>query len=48
MKSMGIVDYDLYKKHYKLSDNFNKAMIKIGLMWVQELRRPPNTMKLKT
>src|SRR3989338_5419350 len=24
MKSMGIIDYDLYKKTYKLSDNFNK------------------------
>ncbi len=40
MKSMGLIDYDLYKKHYKLSDKFNKAMIKIGLMWLQELRRP--------
>lgn len=38
MKSMGIIDYDLYKKTYKLSDKFNKLMIKVGLMWLKELR----------
>jgi len=38
MKGMGLIDYDLYKKTYRLSDQFNKAMIKIGLMWVRELR----------
>jgi hypothetical protein len=41
MKAMGLIEYDLYKKHYKLSDKFNKAMIKVGIMWMQELRRPP-------
>jgi hypothetical protein len=41
MKGMGIIDYDLYKKQYRLSDKFNKAMIKVGIMWMQELRRPP-------
>jgi len=40
MKSMGIIDYDLYKKTYKLSDNFNRQLIKIGLMWLKELRKP--------
>jgi len=40
MKSMGMIDYDLYKKHYRLSDKFNKAMIKVGILWMQELRRP--------
>jgi hypothetical protein len=40
MKGMGLIQYDLYNKQYKLSDQFNKAMIKIGLMWLQELRRP--------
>jgi hypothetical protein len=40
MKSMGMIDYDLYKKHYKISDKFNKAMIKVGILWMQELRRP--------
>lgn len=38
MKSMGMVDYDLYKKTYKLSDKFNKLMIKLGLMWLRKLR----------
>ena len=38
MKSMGLIDYDLYKKVYKLSDKFNKMMIKIGLMWIREVR----------
>ncbi|MEM4268140.1 MAG: hypothetical protein QXK37_04910 [Candidatus Woesearchaeota archaeon] len=38
MKGMGIIDYDLYKKTYKLSDKFNQSMIKIGLMWIREMR----------
>lgn len=38
MKTMGIVDYDLYKKTYSISDKFNKLLIKIGLMWVKEIR----------
>lgn len=37
MKSMGIVQYDLYKRTYKISDKFNKLMIKVGLMWLREL-----------
>jgi len=45
MKGMGIIHYDLYKKQYSLSDHFNKAMIKIGLLWLQELRRPPTFIK---
>lgn len=40
MKSMGLIDYDLYKKTYKLSDKFSKEASKIGLMWTQEMRRP--------
>ena len=47
MKSMGLIDYDLYKKHYKLSDKFNKSMIKIGILWMQELRRPYKQFVLK-
>jgi len=39
MKSMGMVDYDLYKKTYKISDSFNKILIKIGLMWSREIRK---------
>ena len=38
MKSMGLIDYDLYKKHYRISDKFNKSMIRIGLMWLREIR----------
>mgnify|MGYP001597380885 FL=1 len=38
MKSMGLVDYDLYKKTYKISEKFNRLMIKIGLMWLREIR----------
>jgi len=40
MKSMGLIDYDLYKKTYKISDNFNKEMIRIGLLWLREMRKP--------
>ena len=38
MKSMGIIDYDLYKKTYKISDKFNRLMIRIGLLWLREIR----------
>ena len=38
MKAMGLIDYDLYKKTYRISDKFNKAMIKIGLLWLREIR----------
>ena len=37
MRGMGLIDYDLYKKTYKVSDRFNKLMIRIGLMWLREL-----------
>lgn len=47
MKTMGLIDYDLYKKTYKLSEKFNKNMMKIGLMWLQELRRPPREFIIK-
>jgi len=48
MKSMGIIDYNLYSKTYKLSDSFNKELLRIGLQWVQELRRPPIDLKRKS
>lgn len=47
MKTMGLVDYDLYKKTYKLSEKFNKNMMKVGLMWLQELRRGPRDFQIK-
>ena len=39
MKGMGLIDYDMYKKKYRISDGFNKALIKVGLMWNQEVHR---------
>ncbi len=39
MKAMGMIDYDLYKKRYKISDRFSKAMQKIGIMWNQEVAK---------
>ncbi len=39
MRGMGLIDYDLYTKKYKISDKFNKMMIKIGLMWLRELEK---------
>ena len=47
MKSMGLIDYDLYKKTYKLSDKLNKELIRIGLMWLKELKNPPLRIKKK-
>ena len=40
MKSMGIIDYDMYKKKYIISERFQKVLQRIGLMWVQELKKP--------
>ena len=40
MKSMGLIDYDLYSKKYKISNKFNKDMMRIGLMWLQEVQKP--------
>jgi len=39
MKGMGLIDYDLYKKKYRISEGFSKALIKIGLMWKQEVNK---------
>ena len=39
MKAMGLIDYDLYKKTYRVSDKFNKLMIRIGLMWLREIEK---------
>ena len=39
MRGMGLIDYDLYKKTYKVSDKFNKLLIKVGLMWLREIDR---------
>lgn len=39
MRGMGLIDYDLYKKTYRISDRFNKLMIRIGLMWLREVEK---------
>ncbi len=39
MRGMGLIDYDLYKKTYKISDKFNKLMIRVGLMWLREIEK---------
>ena len=43
MRGMGLIEYDLFKKTYKISDKFNRLMIKIGLMWLRELERLKHT-----
>ena len=39
MKAMGLIDYDLYKKTYKISIKFTSDLMKIGLMWKNQLRK---------
>jgi len=39
MKAMGMIDYDLYKKTYRLSKRFSDDLIKIGLLWKKQLDR---------
>jgi|SRR3989338_3773756 len=39
MRGMGLIDYDLYRKKYRVSDKFNKLMIRIGLLWIRELEK---------
>ena len=39
MRGMGLIGYDLYKKTYRVSDKFNKMMIRIGLMWLREMEK---------
>lgn len=39
MKSMGLVNYDLYKKTYSVSLKFKKALLEISLMWGREVER---------
>ena len=45
-KTMGMIDYDMYKKVYRLSDKFTKDMTRIGLLWTQELKRPAGGFRL--
>jgi len=43
MRSMGMIDYDMYKKKYMISDKFNNSVKRIGLMWIQEINKPRGT-----
>jgi len=38
MKSMGLIQYNLYKKTYKISQEFSDNLQKIGLLWLHEFR----------
>lgn len=40
MKGMGMIHYDMYNKKYRLSDSFNKAMQRVGLLWLKEVNKP--------
>ena len=40
MKSMGLIDYDLYKKTYTVSKKFHSVLGDIGVMWNKEVTRP--------
>ena len=39
MKGMGMIDYDLYKKRYRISDRFSKALTKVGALWSSEVSK---------
>ena len=39
MKSMGLIDYDMYKKTYKISVKFQQDVMRIGMMWKRELKK---------
>ncbi len=38
MKSMGMIDYDLYKKTYKITVKFETDLSRIGGMWTNFVR----------
>jgi hypothetical protein len=39
MKSMGMIDYDLYKKTYRITVKFETDLLKIGEMWTKYIRK---------
>ncbi len=40
MRSMGLIDYNLYEKTYEISEKFQKELMKIGSMWIKEIKKP--------
>jgi len=41
MRAMGLIDYDLYQKTYKISENFNNALSNVGILWSKEVKKKP-------
>ena len=41
LRAMGIIEYNLYEKTYKISENFNKALSDVGNLWLRELKKKP-------
>ncbi|MBT7902241.1 hypothetical protein HN587_00105 [Candidatus Woesearchaeota archaeon] len=37
MKAMGLIDYDMYKKKYLISNQFCDSLKKISLLWQKEI-----------
>jgi len=40
LKSMGMIEYDLHKKVYRLNSKFARTLNHIGTMWLEEMRKP--------
>jgi hypothetical protein len=47
MKSMGIVDYDMYDRKYRISKNLKKSLFEIGIMWDRETDKPAQKLSVK-
>ncbi|MBS3130912.1 hypothetical protein J4212_00610 [Candidatus Woesearchaeota archaeon] len=39
LRAMGLIEYDLYNKTYKISEKFEKALVDISGMWKTEIVR---------
>ena len=40
MRGMGLIDYDLYRKKYKISNDFRELLVRIGELWLNEVKKP--------
>ena len=47
MRAMGLIEYNLYKKTYKISENFVKAISNVGALWQDELKKKALDVKFK-
>lgn len=41
MRAMGLIEYDLYKKTYKISDKFIASLGDVGSLWGSEYQKKP-------